>query len=278
MPRLVGEILVDPVLQCCPSVLVDEREHVDSSELRGLRQRPALRLTKVGRHGDHRVRYGRPDVRIGEAGGVVEHHRDNLLEGVDVPVIGADRGRAARVREEVVREEERLREGLHVGKGFSEEVASAGEHLGRVARGDSGRLLAREAIAVGERGEGGGLALGHLVDGDADRHAARGEVYGRDIEPLGAQVDAGHRCARRRDGDGSRGEDGKEDPDSARQRHGVWLLDASQCNGMWEGLGLGDLECEVAGAAEGRTISRTGGRRRGRAIFQFFPRRVCALQ
>jgi hypothetical protein len=54
---------------------------------------------------------------------------------------------------------------------------------------------------------------------------------------------------------------------------------AAQYNGMWEGLGLGDLEKWLEHAEveqrRGRTISRTGGRQRERAIFQFFP--LCTL-
>jgi hypothetical protein len=54
---------------------------------------------------------------------------------------------------------------------------------------------------------------------------------------------------------------------------------AAQYNGMWEGLGLGDLDCEVAGARGGRAAE--GGResRRGRvgATFQFFPVYLCTL-
>lgn len=172
MPRLVREILVDPVLQRCPGVLIDEREDVNSGKLRRLRQGPAFGLPKVGRNGDDGVTHRSADVRIREPSGVVEHHRDDLLDGVDLPVVRADRGGAARVGDEVVGEEERLRDGPHVGEGLREEVPRAGEHLGRVARGDAGRLLAGEPVAVGERGERRGLALRHLVDGHRDRDAS----------------------------------------------------------------------------------------------------------
>ena len=40
-------------------------------------------------------------MRIGEPRGLVEHHGDDILEGVYLPVIGADRRGAARVGDEV---------------------------------------------------------------------------------------------------------------------------------------------------------------------------------
>lgn len=223
MPRLVREILVDPVLQRCPGVLIDEREDVNSGKLRRLRQGPAFGLPKVGRNGDDGVTHRSADVRIREPSGVVEHHRDDLLDGVDLPVVRADRGGAARVGDEVVGEEERLRDGPHVGEGLREEVPRAGEHLGRVARGDAGRLLAGEPVAVGERGERRGLALRHLVDGHRDRDASGGEVHGGHLEPLRPQVDARHRRLRRRDEDdgGGRDDRGEEEEETrcAGRRH-----------------------------------------------------------
>ena len=83
---------------------------------------------------------------------------------LDLAVVGADGIGATGVVDEVTTEEERVGDGPRVEDGLGEEVAHAGEYLGRAARGDADR----KCSGAGETGsgtDGAGLArprgIGH---------------------------------------------------------------------------------------------------------------------
>jgi hypothetical protein len=101
--RLI-EDTINPEMQGCGSILIDEREDFEIRDLRSSQESMALVLSEGGRDGNHTVFDRRSDVLLGHIFDVSHHHGQEFLWSIGGIASCEAKKRGGLVVEEFVRE------------------------------------------------------------------------------------------------------------------------------------------------------------------------------